>query len=156
MNLIFRNIVVDPSAPAEGWGFEGLLSAVDRGEAADWNRISAAVRNDPWGRVARLLEDQVLPAAEDTGVAHALCAMISLHRERWEAHERAAVAAELQELVSASGLTQQEFATSLGTSRTRLSTYLSGKVVPAATLMVRARCIAESQVSQQSQKSQTR
>lgn len=37
-----------------------------------------------------------------------------------------------------SGLTQADFARLLGTSATRLSTYLSGKTIPSAALYVRA------------------
>jgi transcriptional regulator with XRE-family HTH domain len=39
-------------------------------------------------------------------------------------------------------LSQQDFALRLGTSRPRLSTYLSGKVTPSASLMVRMRRVA--------------
>ncbi|MGF1647054.1 MAG: helix-turn-helix domain-containing protein [Kineosporiaceae bacterium] len=38
-----------------------------------------------------------------------------------------------------SGLTSTEFASRIGTSRSRLSTYASGRVVPSAALMVRIR-----------------
>ena len=39
-------------------------------------------------------------------------------------------------------LDKQDFAERIGTSRSRLSTYMSGKVVPSATLMVRMRRVA--------------
>src|ERR1700735_4134422 len=54
--------------------------------------------------------------------------------------ERAEVASEVKRLVVDSGLTQQALADRIGTSRSRLSTYVSGKVVPSAALMVRMRC----------------
>jgi transcriptional regulator with XRE-family HTH domain len=53
--------------------------------------------------------------------------------------ERDQVASEVRELVSRSGLSRQDFADRIGTSRSRLSTYMAGKVVPSATLMVRMR-----------------
>jgi transcriptional regulator with XRE-family HTH domain len=56
--------------------------------------------------------------------------------------ERADVASEVQGLVDRSGLPKSEFAERIGTSRSRLSTYMSGKVVPSATLMVRMRRVA--------------
>jgi len=143
MALAFRNIDVDPAAPVEQWGFEGLLAAVDRGGALDWRRIAAAVERAPWGPVARLLEDEVFPAAEDSGVVGALAAMIAATRSRHEQQEREAVAAELSSLLQASGLTQGAFASLLGTSRPRLNTYLTGKVVPSATLLVRARRVCD-------------
>ena len=56
--------------------------------------------------------------------------------------EREDVASEVRDLVSGSGLSTQDFAARTGTSRSRLSTYMSGKVVPAATLIVRMRRVA--------------
>jgi DNA-binding transcriptional regulator YiaG len=76
------------------------------------------------------------------GTAELLEGVVDRARELAADSERAEVAAEVRALVSASGLTQQEFAASLGTSRSRLSTYISGKVVPSAALMVRMRRVA--------------
>ena len=56
--------------------------------------------------------------------------------------ERADVASEVRALVDRSGLSKQDFAERIGTSRSRLSTYMSGKVVPSATLMIRMRRVA--------------
>ncbi|MFN8152176.1 MAG: helix-turn-helix transcriptional regulator [Solirubrobacterales bacterium] len=69
---------------------------------------------------------------------HALAAA----RDAAELVERDAVASELKELVARAGTTQAEFARRLGTSPPRLSSYVNGAVVPAATLMVRARTVA--------------
>lgn len=149
MSVVFRNIELLPSAPVEQWGFEGLLAAIDRGEAQDWRRIAAAVRSDPWGPVARLLTDEVLDAAQDSGVAGAMRTMIALQRERAEQAERQQVVDELAHLVSRSGLSQAAFAARLGTSRSRLNTYLRGKVVPSATLMVRAHAVGSRSVRSQ-------
>lgn len=143
MSLAFRNISLAPSAPVEEWGFEGLLAAIDRGEAGDWRRIAAVVRRDPWGPVARLLEDEVFEAAEDSGVVGALRGMIALQRARAAQAERDEVRCEFVSLVQKSGLSQGFFAQRLGTSRSRLNTYLSGKVVPSATALVRARRVCE-------------
>jgi transcriptional regulator with XRE-family HTH domain len=52
------------------------------------------------------------------------------------------VAAEVRDIVGRSGLSKQDFAERIGTSRSRLSTYMSGKVVPSAALMVRMRRVA--------------
>ncbi|MDO3648156.1 helix-turn-helix domain-containing protein [Nocardia mangyaensis] len=64
-------------------------------------------------------------------------------REQAEAAERSQVAEEVRQAVADSGVTNAEFAASIGTSGSRLSTYLSGKVVPSSTLMVRIRRVAE-------------
>jgi transcriptional regulator with XRE-family HTH domain len=49
------------------------------------------------------------------------------------------VGAEIRSLLDRSGLSQQDFADRIGTSRSRLSTYRSGKVVPSAAFLVRMR-----------------
>ena len=139
--LQFRNLSLTPDAPVEDWGFEGLLTAVDRGGFRDWQRIAGAVEDRPWGPVARILEREVFDAAESSGVVGALRTVISLSRAEASTRERQTVAAELRDLFDASGLTRAQFADELGTSQSRLSTYLSGKVTPLATLVVRAHTI---------------
>ena len=53
--------------------------------------------------------------------------------------ERGAVAREVAKLVENSGLSRAEFATRVGTSTSRLSTYITGKVTPSAALLLRMR-----------------
>lgn len=147
MGLAFRNLDVSPDAPVEEWGFEGLLAAVDRGDLADWRRVAAAVARAPRGEVAELL-DGVVDAAEDSGSAAALRRYVALAVEREERRERQAVADELVGLWRASGLDQGAYARRLGTSRTRLNSYLNGKTVPLATVLVRAHNLAETRRGQ--------
>ena len=142
MTLQFRNLTVTPDDPVGEWGFEGLLSAVDRGDLSDWRKIVAAVHRDPWGEVAETLE-QVLACAEDRGAAEAVGAAVALARARAESAERREVAETLRGYVARSGLNQQQFARRIGTSASRMSTYLNGKVSPSAALVVRARRISE-------------
>ena len=52
--------------------------------------------------------------------------------------ERVEVAAALRGTLKQSGLTQADFARHLGTSATRLSTYLSGSTIPSAAIYLRA------------------
>jgi DNA-binding transcriptional regulator YiaG len=142
MALRFRNLTVTPDHPVEDWGFEGLLSAVDRGDLAHWRRIVVAIRRDPWGPVSRQL-DQVFNVASDQGVVSTLRrAVVQVHQQE-EQEERAGVAAQVRECVVRSGLSQQEFARSMGTSPSRLSTYINGSVTPSASLMVRMRRLAQ-------------
>lgn len=56
--------------------------------------------------------------------------------------ERAEVAAEIRGLLTASGYTREEFARRIGTSTSRLCTYLNGKVNPSAALVVRMRRVS--------------
>jgi len=55
-----------------------------------------------------------------------------------EVEERAEVAAALRDSLRRSALTQAAFARHLGTSATRLSTYLAGTTIPSAALYLRA------------------
>lgn len=141
MTLKFRNLNVSPQDPVEHWGFEGLLAAVERGDINDWRRIAQALLKDPRGKVAAELED-VAEAAENPAIPSLLQRILRQARKDSEAEERRTVARELQQALEASGLDRAQFAARLGTSQSRLSTYLNGKVVPSATVLVRARSIA--------------
>lgn len=139
-SLQFRNIDATPDDPVEHWGVEGMLAAIDRGSLPHWRRMVAAVREDPWGPVAADLT-QALAMAEDVGVVATLRRKLTQARDDADAAARTEVRRRLQELVSASGLTAAQFAQRLGTSAPRMSTYLSGKVVPSAALLIRAEAV---------------
>ncbi|MGO9785064.1 MAG: helix-turn-helix domain-containing protein [Streptosporangiaceae bacterium] len=139
--LKFRNITASVDDPVEAWPFEGILTAVERGTLPDWRRLAAAVRADPWGPVAQ----QVLEAVEMSrpyGTSELLTAVVERARQDAADAEREQVASEIRDLVAQSGLSRQDFALRLGTSRPRLSTYLSGRVTPSAALMLRMRRVA--------------
>jgi hypothetical protein len=138
MTVAFRNVSSRPTDPVESWSTEAVQAAVERGDLAEWRLLVEAVGADPWGRTARQIEE-VLGHSRPYGTAELLERAIEAARARAEAEERAAVATELRGLVSRSGLLQAEFARRLGTSASRLSSYVNGAVVPSATLMVRAR-----------------
>jgi DNA-binding transcriptional regulator YiaG len=140
--LKFRNVDASPDDPVQTWPFAGILAAVERGTLPDWRRLAKAIRSDPWGPIAR----QVLEAVELSrpyGTAQLLEGVVGRARALAADAERAEVAAEIGRLADESGLSRQEFADRTGTSRSRLSTYMSGKVVPSAALMVRMRRVAE-------------
>ena len=141
-NLRFRNLTVTPADPVADWGVEGLLAAVDRGSLPDWRRIADAVRAEPWGPLTTQLL-QALELAEDRGVTATLQRVVARAREEVEQSAREEVHYRLSALVAESGLTAAEFAARLGTSPSRFSTYLSGKVVPSAALVVRAEGVAD-------------
>jgi len=139
--LKFRNITASPEDPVEIWPFEGVLAAVERGTLPDWRRLARAIQADPWGPVAQ----QVLEAvhlSHPYGTTELLEGVVGRARKVAADAERAEVAAEVRRLVGESGLSQQDFAERIGTSRSRLSTYMSGKVVPSAALIVRMRRVA--------------
>jgi DNA-binding transcriptional regulator YiaG len=144
MALAFRNLTVTPDAPVSQWPTEAVQTALERGDLADWHRIVAEIRADPWGGTARQVEE-VLSHARPYGIAEAMETVLSRARERAEASERAAVAADIRAAIERSGLSQADFASRIGTSAPRLSTYAAGKVTPSATLMLRIRQVAERQ-----------
>jgi DNA-binding transcriptional regulator YiaG len=107
----------------------------------DWRRLAAAIRADPWGPVAH----QVLEAvhlSHPYGTTELLEGVVARARKLAADSERADVASEVRALVARSGRSRQDFAERIGTSRSRLSTYMSGQVVPSAALMVRMRRVA--------------
>ncbi|MBA2698299.1 MAG: XRE family transcriptional regulator [Nocardioidaceae bacterium] len=123
---------------------QNLARESDRRERHDrrgWRRIATEVERDPWGRTARQIAE-VLSHSRPYGVADLMEDALARARQCMEESERAEVAAELRQLVAESGISNCAFAARMGTSASRLSTYINGTVVPSATLMVRARRIA--------------
>ena len=134
--LRFRNVDADPSDDPATWPFEALVATIDRGLVYDWRPVLKAIRRSPWGPVARRVERYV-GYREPDGVSSLFTAAIENARDRAERAERAEVASRIGAALERSGETQAEFAASVGTSASRLSTYLSGKVVPSAAMLIR-------------------
>jgi DNA-binding transcriptional regulator YiaG len=139
--LRFRNLDCSPDDPVETWPFEGILAAVERGTLPDWRRLAEVIRADPWGPVAQQV-GEAIKLAHPYGTSELLSSVIDQARSRAAEDERVQVAAEIRELVDRSGLSRQDFADRIGTSRSRLSTYMTGKVTPSAALMLRIRRVA--------------
>lgn len=136
MTLRFRHLDIGSDAPVETWPTEGVIAALERGGLSDWQRIAEAVRTNPWGPVARRLED-ALAATRPYGAGPLMEQILAHARRDAEARERAEVARRVRAALDASGLSRGAFAEAIGTSVSRLSTYLSGKVAPSSTLLVR-------------------
>ena len=140
--LRFRNLDASPDDPVESWPFEGVLAALERGTLPDWRRLICSIDSDPWGVVARAVED-ALGLDLPYGVGALFVEAIAQARARSAESEQQAVAATIRDLVEQSGLSRAEFAERVGTSASRLSTYLSGKVTPSAALLVRMERLVE-------------
>lgn len=147
MSLAFRNLRITPDAPVTSWPTEAVQAALERGDLDHWRRMVAEVNRDPWGRIARQIEE-VLTHARPYGIADAMELILSRARERFEAMERSHVADEVRQAIARSGLSRSEFASRAGTSLSRLSTYATGKVTPSAALMVRMRRVANEAASE--------
>ena len=139
--LAFRNIDASPDDPVETWPFEGIVAAVERGFLPDWRRLARAIHADPWGPVAQAVDDAV-ELSHPYGTTDLMRGVITRARSEAAQAERREVAADISTLLATSGLSRQAFAGRIGTSTSRLSTYLSGKVTPSAALMIRMRRVA--------------
>jgi hypothetical protein len=136
MPVEFRNVDASPTDDVRTWPYEALVTVIDRGLVSDWQPILAEVRRSPWGQVARRVE-QYLSYREPDGVSALFTLAIERARGDADEAERAEVAGRVRAAVSNSGLTNRDFAQMVGTSASRLSTYLSGKVTPSAAMLVR-------------------
>jgi ribosome-binding protein aMBF1 (putative translation factor) len=77
------------------------------------------------------------------GIADAMDVALARARRHAEESEREQVAAEVRDAIARSGLSRAEVASRIGTSRSRLSTYATGRVTPSASLMIRMRRVAD-------------
>ena len=136
MTLSFRNVDADVTDPVSSWPQEALQAALERGGISHWRRIAAEIRARPWGRVARAVEE-ILTYSRPYGVAGLMDRAIEAARRQAARSEVEEVAGRTRQLHESTGLSVSEFASLVGTSRSRMSTYLTGKVVPSAAMLVR-------------------
>ena len=136
MTVRFRNVDASPTDDVQTWPYEALVTVIDRGLVSDWQPVFVEVRRSPWGAVARRVE-RYLSYREPDGVGTLFRLAIERARSDAEQSERRHVASRIARAVEASGLSQEDFALLVGTSPSRLSTYLHGKVTPSAAMLVR-------------------
>lgn len=136
MTVRFRNVDASPHDDVRTWPYEALVSTVDRGLVADWQPVFAEIRRSPWGAVARRVE-RYLAYREPDGVGTLFSLAIEHARTEADRAARAEVAARIRNAVERSGLTRAQFAELVGTSPSRLSTYVNGQVTPSAAMLVR-------------------
>ncbi len=140
--LAFRNVEASPDDHVSDWPSEAIQTALERGGLRHWRRLAREIQADPWGPVARRTEE-VLTYSRPYGATNLMEKLIAQAREAAEQSEREAVATEVKELISKSGLTRSAFASRIGTSPSRLSTYATGKVAPSAALLIRMRRVSK-------------
>jgi hypothetical protein len=136
MAVSFRNVDASPGDDVRTWPYEALVEVIDRGLVPDWQPVFAEIRRSPWGAVARRVE-RYLSYREPDPVGTLFRLAVDRARADAERADREAVAERVQDAVARSGLTKAQFAASVGTSASRLSTYLSGEVTPSAALLLR-------------------
>jgi hypothetical protein len=69
--LDFRNVDASPDDPVSEWPQEAVQTALERGSLSHWRRLAAAIQDEPWGPVARTVEE-VLTYSRPYGVAKAM------------------------------------------------------------------------------------
>jgi hypothetical protein len=123
---------------------EQLLDLAHHGNARRWRAALLPLIESPWGpygeHVVRLCQEADLPV-----IGEVLQECRKVYQRRQERRERDAIAREIRRLVAISGLTQRQFASQIGTSPSRLSTYVNGRVVPSAAMLLRIRRVAQAQ-----------
>lgn len=142
MGVSFRNVDASPTDPVISWPYEGIVETMDQGLVPDWRPLFDEIRRSPWGAVARRVE-RYLSYREPDGVGTLFRLAIDHARREAARSEREAVAERVRSAVDQSGLTSAAFAELIGTSASRLSTYLSGKVTPSAAMLLRIERAAE-------------
>lgn len=136
MSVVFRNVDASPNDDVRTWPYEALVTVIDRGLVEDWRPVFAEIRRSPWGKVARRVE-HYLSYRDPDGVSTLFALALERARHDTEDADRGEVASRVRKAVARSGKTNAEFARVVGTSASRLSTYLSGKVTPSAAMLVR-------------------
>jgi hypothetical protein len=106
-----------------------------------WRGVLANISAHPWGPAASRLE-ALASEADLPDALRAIQACERVYRSRMEEDERVTISQEIRRLVRQSGRTQSEFARAVGTSASRLSTYVNGGVVPSSTMFLRMQRVA--------------
>ncbi|KAB2808907.1 helix-turn-helix transcriptional regulator [Pimelobacter simplex] len=101
-----------------------------------WRAVVAARVGDPWDGTAERHLGLLDPVSQPFEVA-SIRAVVELSRREAEEDERRAVASHIRSTIDQTGLTQREFAALVGTSPSRLSTYVTGTVTPSAAMLLR-------------------
>jgi len=115
---------------------DGLRAVFEEHSLPSWRAVVAARVGDPWDGTAERHLELLDPATQPFEVA-SIRAVIDLSRREAEEDERRAVATHIRTTIDQTGLTQREFAGLVGTSPSRLSTYVTGGVTPSAAMLLR-------------------
>ena len=136
MVVQFRNLTVTWSDPIDQWPYEAVVTTMERGLVSDWQPILKDLQARPFGRVARYVVDYA-KNPEDEATAAFFLEALRRARLAQEDREQDEVIRRIRHAIEATGLSQAAFAETVGTSASRLSTYLSGHVTPSASMLVR-------------------
>ena len=136
MTISFRNVDVDETAPLDTWPSEAIEILVDRGNLSDWRRLAGALAEDPWGPLARTVEE-IIALDCHYGVDRILGGVLQRERERRTLIGRRRYADHLRSLRRSAGLSMRELAAAAGTSAARISDYENARVAPTTDVLAR-------------------
>ncbi|WP_436697602.1 helix-turn-helix domain-containing protein [Nocardioides sp. BYT-33-1] len=124
------------SAPPPAASRADVLRAFDDGDLPSWRRHVAAIAAEPWAGPG---SDWMALLDPDRDAFALACLRAHVARAQRDAadRERGAVAKHIRRTIAEAGISQREFAQLIGTSQSRLSTYVSGAVMPSAAMLVR-------------------
>jgi DNA-binding transcriptional regulator YiaG len=144
MNVSFRNVDFDATAPLDRWPAEAIETLIDRGALSDWRRLAETIRANPWGPAARTTEN-VVSWGEHYGVDALFTGVIAHAREDIVLRARAEYAAQIRAWRAQTGMTLNQFARVAGTSASRLCDYENAKVAPTTDVLGRLHYVAATQ-----------
>lgn len=127
---------IDSSGSASEPSPSPRVGTADTFDAARWRLLLGPLLTAPWSGRADQLQREVL-ASQDAWLVRLLEGCSIVIRELQTEWDRQAIAREIRRLVASSGVTQRDFSALVGTSQSRFSTYINGRVTPSATMMLR-------------------
>ncbi|MGH9281179.1 MAG: helix-turn-helix domain-containing protein [Acidimicrobiales bacterium] len=136
MTVSFRNIDVDEAASIETWPAEAIEILIDRGSLSDWRRLASALASDPWGPLARTVE-QAIELDCHYGVDRIMERILQQQRSTSTLAGRRRYADRLRELRQSAGLSMRQLAELTGTSAARISDYENARVSPTTDVLAR-------------------
>ena len=144
MVVQFRNLTTTWHDPIDQWPYEAVVTTIERGLVADWQPIVKDIRMRPFGRIASYVA-HFAKAPDDDAAAAFFSEALRRARADQEDSERDEVIKRIRLAIESSKMSQGDFAKVVGTSASRLSTYLSGAVTPSATMLIRVENFAKKQ-----------
>ena len=141
MTVQFRNLTTTWHDPIDQWPYEAVVTTMERGLVSDWQPILRDLRSRPFGRIARYVTHYAKDP-DDKAAAAFFSEALRRARVSQEEKEREEVIRRIRRAIDATELSQADFARAIGTSASRLSTYLSGQVTPSATMLIRIENLA--------------
>ena len=142
MVVQFRNLTTTWHDPIDQWPYEAVVQTMERGLVSDWQPILKDLQARPFGRIASYVAHYAKDP-EDKAVAALFSDALRRARLAQEETERDEVIRRIRRSIEATELSQADFARAIGTSASRLSTYLSGQVTPSAVMLVRMENVAK-------------